>query len=74
MQQVSPQTGVSESTLEHWLSEALVRPAKTQAWSPAARFDALLTTAAMDEQSKNEWCRSHEVYLQELEQWKLLIQ
>ena len=28
----------------------------------------------MDEQSKNEWCRSHGVYPQELEQWKLLAQ
>ena len=74
LQQVSLQTGVSESTLERWLSEALARPAKTQEWTPAARFDALLTTAAMDEQSKNEWCRSHGVYPQELEQWKLQAQ
>lgn len=74
LQQVSLQTGVSESTLERWLSEALAQPSKTQEWTPAARFDALLTTAAMDEQSKNEWCRSHGVYPQELEQWKLQAQ
>ena len=29
------------------------------------------TTAAMDEHSKNEWCRSHGIYPQELEQWRL---
>lgn len=74
LQQVSLQTGVSESTLERWLSEALAQPSKTQEWTPAARFDALLITAAMDEQSKNEWCRSHGVYPQELEQWKLQAQ
>ena len=74
LQQVSLQTGVSESTLERWLSEALAQPSKTQEWTPAARFDGLLITAAMDEQSKNEWCRSHGVYPQELEQWKLQAQ
>lgn len=59
LQQVSLQTGVSESTLERWLSDALAKPAQVTQWTPAARFNALLTTAAMDEHSKNEWCRSH---------------
>ena len=71
LQQVSLQTGVSESTLERWLSDALAKPAQVMQWTPAARFNALLTTAAMDEHSKNEWCRSHGIYPQELEQWRL---
>lgn len=71
LQQVSLQTGVSESTLERWLSDALAKPVQVTQWTPAARFNALLTTAAMDEHSKHEWCRSHGIYPQELEQWRL---
>lgn len=52
LQQVWLQTGVSESTLERGLSDALAKPAQVTQWTPAARFNALLTTAAMDEHSK----------------------
>jgi len=36
------------STLERWRSEALSRPARERAWIAAARFDAVLTSAAWD--------------------------
>lgn len=35
-----------------------------------ARFDAVLTTAAMDEAGKSAWCREHGVYPQELSAWR----
>jgi transposase-like protein len=39
-------------------------------WTAAARFDAVLSTAAMDETARNAWCREHGVYPQELSQWR----
>jgi len=64
---VSREVGVSEATLERWRSQALAEPQRERVWTAAARFDAVLTTAAMDEESKNAWCRSHGVYLA---QWR----
>lgn len=67
---VSRESGVSEATLERWMSEALAQPGRDRVWTAAARFDAVLTTAAMDEASKNAWCRANGVYPQELAQWR----
>lgn len=36
----------------------------------AARFDAVLVIAAMDETGKGVWCREHRVHPQELEPWR----
>ena len=57
IQEVSLQVGVAAATLERWRSDALSKPAHERAWTAAARFDAVLTTAAMDEASKSVWCR-----------------
>jgi transposase len=62
-------TWVSAGTLERWRSEALSRP-RVSAWTAAAGFEAVLTTAAMDEAEKSAWCRKHGVYAAELEQWR----
>ena len=67
---VAHEIGVGVSTLERWRSEALSRPARERAWTAAARFDAVLTTAAMDEAGKNAWCRENGVYPQELASWR----
>jgi hypothetical protein len=37
----------------------------------AARFDAVLTTASLDEAGKSAWCREHGVYPQTLAACKL---
>ena len=70
LQRLSVELGVSEATLERWRSDALSRPAHERAWTAAARLDAVMTTAAMDEVTRNAWCREHGVYPQQLEQWK----
>jgi transposase len=49
-------------TLERWRDEVQTRPARGRAWSAGARLDAVITTAALDEVSKNAWCREHGVY------------
>jgi hypothetical protein len=67
---VSREIGVSASTLERWRADALSMPARERAWTAPARFEAVLATAAMDEATRNAWCREHGVYPQELERWR----
>jgi transposase len=70
---VSREAGVSVSTLERWRAEALAAPGPlggAQRWTPAARLEAVLTTAAMDEASRSAWCREQGLYPAELEAWK----
>lgn len=45
---VANEIGVGASTLERWRSEALSQLGRERIWTGAARFDALLSTAAMD--------------------------
>lgn len=67
---VAQQIGVSVGTLERWRSEALAQPSGERIWTAAARFEAVLTTAAMDEESRGAWCRKNGVYPQELAKWR----
>jgi transposase-like protein len=67
---VAREIGIGSDTLERWRAEALARPVRERTWTAAARFDAVLTTAVMDEAGKNAWCREHGVYPQELAQWR----
>ena len=70
METVSRELSISTATLERWRADALSRPARERAWTAAARFEAVLVTAAMDEAGKSAWCRERGVYPQELEQWR----
>jgi transposase len=67
---VANEIGVGTSTLERWRSDALAQPGRERVWTAATRFDAVLTTTAMDEASKSAWCRTNGVYLQELATWR----
>ena len=69
-EQVSRDSGIGAQTLERWLSDALSRPARERAWTAAARFEAVLTTAPMDEVARNAWCREHGVYPKDLAAWR----
>ena len=44
--------------------------ASSQRWTPAARLEAVITTAAMDEAARSAWCREQGLYPAELEAWK----
>ena len=66
---VSQELGISVGTLERWRSQALAEPALERSWTAAARLDAILTTATLDEHSKSAWCRRHGLFPQELAQW-----
>jgi len=67
---VSRELGVGLATLERWRSEALAEPAKTRTWTAAARLEAVIATAALDEAGKSAWCRQAGVYPSELERWR----
>jgi transposase len=67
---VANEIGVGTSTMERWRSDALAQPRGERVWTAAARFDAVLTTTAMDEASKSAWCRTNGVYPQELATWR----
>ena len=67
---VAREIGVSADTLERWRSEALAAPARERTWTAAARLDAVITTAAMDEAARSAWCRERGVYPLQLQQWR----
>ena len=62
--------GVSVATLERWRADALAEPGREQVWTPAARLQAVIATAAMDEAQRSAWCREHGVYSTQLLDWK----
>jgi len=70
VQQVSQELGVSVATLERWRADALSTPARERVWTAAARLQAVIATAAMDEAQRSAWCRENGVYPTELQQWK----
>ena len=70
LEEVAREIGVGAGTLERWRSVALSMPARERAWTAAARFDAVLTTAIMDEGSKGAWCRGNGVYPHDLAAWR----
>lgn len=67
---VSRELGISTATLERWRAEALAEPATDRTWSAAARLEAVIATAAMDEAAQSAWCREHGVYPSELGRWR----
>nr|WP_052389816.1 hypothetical protein [Belnapia moabensis] len=70
---VSQEVGVSVGTLKRWRAQPLAAPGEltnNQRWTPAARLEAVITTATMDEAARSAWCREQGLYLAELEAWK----
>ena len=70
LEAVARDVGIGVSTLERWRSQTKAKPAQQQVWTAAARFDAVLTTAAMDEAGKSAWCRAHGTYAHQLAAWR----
>jgi hypothetical protein len=73
VERVSSEVGVSAATLERWLAEALEAASggepPRRVWTAAARLQAVIATAALNETAKSAWCREQGVYAQELAQW-----
>ena len=72
---VSREVGVSAATLERWRADALAngsgdRTGGSQRWTGAARLQALIATAGMDEATRSGWCREQGLYPAELAAWQ----
>ncbi len=73
---VSREVGVGVQTLERWRAEALAAAAGgqpgagNQRWTAAARLEAVIATAAMDEMARSAWCREQGLHAADLEAWK----
>ena len=67
---VAREVGVAVGTLDRWREDAQSRPARGRGWTAAARLEAVITTAALDEAGKSAWCRKHGVYPAELGKWR----
>ena len=66
---VAREAGIGAGTLERWQGEVPSGPTQGRALSAAARLEAVITTASMNETGKSTWCREHGVYGAELDQW-----
>jgi transposase len=70
IEMVAANIGVQPETLARWRDEAAAGKGEQVGWTAAARLDAVLVTAAMDEIAKSAWCRANAVHAHELEQWR----
>jgi transposase-like protein len=72
LESVSREVGISMATLERWRADALANGAVagSQRWTAAARLEAVIATAAMDEAARSAWCREQGLYPAELDAWK----
>ena len=73
LEAVSQKVGISVATLERWRAAALAANdgnASPRQWTPAARLEAVIATAAMDEAARSVWCREHGLYPADLDRWK----
>ena len=72
VEQVSREIGISVATLERWRADALATGSSggVQRWTAAARLQAVIATAAMDESTLSGWCREQGLYPSELDAWK----
>src|ERR1700730_3068717 len=64
VEDVSREVGVSTTTLERWRVDALANASGdgSQRWTAAARLQAVIATAAMDEATCSVWCREQGIY------------
>lgn len=67
---VAREVGVTVQTLERWRSDALLQPARERTWTAAARLEAVIATAALEQSARAAWCREHGVYGAQLQQWR----
>lgn len=66
--------GVEAGTLERSREECAVHACQRRAWAAGARFEAVTTTAAINEAGKSAWCNDHRVYPAGLHEWRASYQ
>jgi transposase len=74
--EISRAIGVSVPTLLRWRADALATAsgerlgAGSPRWTAAARLDAVIATANMDDNARAAWCREHGLFMVELNGWR----
>ena len=71
VERVAREIGIGAGTLQRWRDAAQSMPVLGRAWTAAARLEAVIVTAALDESGKSAWCREHGVYPSELDTWRI---
>jgi hypothetical protein len=71
VERVAREIGIGAGTLQRWRDAAQSMPVSGRAWTAAARLEAVIVTAALDESGKSAWCREHGVYPSELDTWRV---
>lgn len=79
--ELAQQEGISIPTLYAWRREArgrgLLMPASDdspEGWNSVDKFNAVLQTAAMNQEQLARYCRQHGLYPEQIERWKLACQ
>jgi hypothetical protein len=67
---VARAVGIGAGTLERWRDDAQSKPARERPWTAAARLEAVVTTAPMDEAGASAWCRGHGVFVADVDKWR----
>ena len=67
---VARAVGIGAGTLERWRDDAQSKPARARSWTAAARLEAVVSTAPMDEAGTSAWCRGHGVFVAEVDKWR----
>ena len=73
---VCVEAGIAPSTLRNWKDKYCrnrgldLSKKRTNKFKPEDKFNAVILTASMSEAEKNEYCRKHGIYPEEIEQWR----
>ena len=67
---VARAVGITGGTLQRWQDDARSKPARPRTWTAAARLEAVVSTAPMDEAARSAWCRGHGVFVTDLDKWR----
>lgn len=70
VQTVANEVGVTVATLERWRTEAMAKPRRERVWTAAARLEAVIETAALNEAERSAWCRERGLFPTELGKWR----
>ena len=73
---VAEELGIGYSTLQTWIRESKKVKVDTstqrpQDWTREAQLQALLDTAAMEEEQRGQYCREKGIFPHHLETWRL---
>ena len=75
--EVSAEEGISTATLYNWRKKARDEGGllpnhddSPEGWSSQDKFNAVLQTAALNQEQTGEYCRRHGIYPEQLQRWR----